>query len=64
MPSYEECIHMDQGNIEQEDNNDQNFGDRTYRPLYPTYADLHRPATAAMAMAAPTASAPPVALKI
>jgi len=59
LPSYEECIHMDQGNIEEEEN-EQTFGDRTYRPLYPTYALLERPA-ASGAAAGP--SAPPVPMK-
>jgi len=63
LPSYEECTHMDQGNIEEEEN-EQTFGDRTYRPLYPTYAVLQRPVSVPMAQAAATASAPPIALKV
>ncbi len=60
LPSYEECTHMDQGNIEDGEDNEQQFGDRTYRPLYPTYAQLHRPPPAVpVAMEAACASAPP-----
>lgn len=45
-PSYEECVYMDRGNIQDADDNQYTTGDTTYRPLYPIYATLPQPSTA------------------
>lgn len=42
-PSYEECVGMDQVNIQDSEDDQMTYGELNYRPLYPTYS-RERPA--------------------